>query len=136
MDTGRAKEAEAAYKEALAIGKALAEKHPEVPEYQDGLGGQLQQPGPSLLGHSGRDKEAEAAYKEALAIRTILAEKHPEVPEYQDSLAISSLNLGIPLLGHRPGQGSGSGLQGGPRHSENPGGKASRGARISECPGV
>ena len=34
MATGRAKEAEVAYKEAIAIQKILAERHPEVPEYQ------------------------------------------------------------------------------------------------------
>ena len=48
QDTGRAKEAEAAYKEALAIRKILVEKHPEVPEYQNRTSGQPRQPGQPL----------------------------------------------------------------------------------------
>ena len=50
-NTGRPKEAEAAYKEALAIRKILAEKHPEVPEYQNCLADSHIHPGQPLSGH-------------------------------------------------------------------------------------
>ena len=129
-EIGRTKEAEAAYKEALAIGKILVKKHSEVPEYQSQLstahGGLA-----VLYTCARRTKEAEAAYKESLAIGKILAEKHPGVPEYQHDLANSHSNLGYLYSGYRPGQGSGSRLQGSHRHSENPRGKASRRARVS-----
>ncbi len=93
-DTGRAKEAEAAYREALAIRKPLAQRHPEVPDYQDNLAGSHNNLG-NLYSDTGRLKEAEAACKKAIAIRRLLVEKHSEVPAYQDHLAASQYALGL-----------------------------------------
>ena len=75
--TGRAKEAEVADKEAIAIWKHLAEKHPEVPGYRHYLATSHNNLG-NLYEATGRAKEAEANHKEARAIWKHLAEKHPE----------------------------------------------------------
>jgi serine/threonine protein kinase len=83
IDFGIAKataQPESHYKEALAIWKLLAEKHPETPDYQrflaasyDGLA--------IVYQNTGRAKEGEAANKEAAAIRKTLAEKHLDAPK-------------------------------------------------------
>ena len=91
-DTGRPKEAEAAYKEAIAILKILADKHPEVPEYQNHLAGSHNNVG-SLYQNTGRVKEAEAAHKEALAIYQSLIEIYPNSSEYRERLATTYYNL-------------------------------------------
>ena len=86
QDTGRTKEAEAAYKEALTTWKALVEKHPDVHKYQSELRTSYFTLGNRSV-ETGRTKEAEAAYKEGITVARILVKKHPEAAEEQIELA-------------------------------------------------
>ena len=62
---GRTKEAEAADKEALAVRKTLAERHPEVPEYRQRLPNSYSRIG-ALYWGTGRTKKAELQLRKLL----------------------------------------------------------------------
>jgi tetratricopeptide (TPR) repeat protein len=82
---GRPKEAEEAYREALAIRKQLAAEFPNRPDYRHELARNHNNLG-NLLSAIGRPKEAEEAYREALAIRKQLAADFPNRPDYRQDL--------------------------------------------------
>jgi tetratricopeptide (TPR) repeat protein len=93
-DTSRAQEAEAAYRDALAIQKQLAADFPTAPQYRQGLALSLNTLAGLLKGPLGRPKEGETAHRDALAIQKQLAADFPTVPEYREDLATSHNNLG------------------------------------------
>ena len=78
--------------QALAILRSLAEKHPEVPDYQHNLGNIHVNLG-LLYRAAGRTEEAKAAFEDALRILKILAKKHPELPGCQAALFGTFYNL-------------------------------------------
>jgi tetratricopeptide (TPR) repeat protein len=82
--SGRFNDAEGAYKEAIALWKTMAEKHPEAADYQRNLANSHNNLG-DVYKASGRAKEAEAAYKEAAAVRKKLAKEHPEALKNENS---------------------------------------------------
>ena len=90
-DTQRLKEAEAAYQEALDIGRQLSKanpaayQQPDVALTLDNLA--------NLYGATQRMKQAEAAYQEALDIRRQLAKANPAA--YQPDVAATLHNLGM-----------------------------------------
>jgi serine/threonine protein kinase/tetratricopeptide (TPR) repeat protein len=95
---GETREAEAAYREAAALQKKLADEFPGRPEFRYDLGLTYNNLG-ALLNDTGRPGAAEAAYGEALALRKQLAAEFPDRPEYRHELAQSHNNLGN-LLSH------------------------------------
>jgi tetratricopeptide (TPR) repeat protein len=95
--TGRPKDAETAWRDALDLRKALADGFPAVPGYRADLATTHNNLG-ALLAVMGRHKEAEVAFRDALDLQKALAADFPAVPAYRDALASSHHNLGI-LLG-------------------------------------
>jgi tetratricopeptide (TPR) repeat protein len=95
--TGRPKDAEAAYTDALAIQKQLAAEYPGRPEFRQDLARTHTNLG-LLLGETGRHKDAEVAYRDALAIEKQLAAEYPGRPEFRHDLANNHNNLGVLLL--------------------------------------
>jgi tetratricopeptide (TPR) repeat protein len=93
---GELKEAEAAYTEALAIGKRLVADFPTRPEFRRGLVSSYNNLG-MLLKATGRPNEAERAHSDALALQKQLAADFPTRPEFRQDLATSYNNLGILL---------------------------------------
>jgi serine/threonine protein kinase/tetratricopeptide (TPR) repeat protein len=93
---GELKEAEAAFTEALAIGKQLAADFPARPEFRQGLASSHGNLG-LLLRATGRPKEAEKAITDALAIQERLAADFPTRPDFRRDLAQSQVNLGVLL---------------------------------------
>ena len=79
-DSGRLKEAESAYLEALAIWKKLAADVPDRPEFGQALAGIYNNLGNLLFLDAAWLKEAEAAHAEALAIRQRLVAAFPGRP--------------------------------------------------------
>jgi tetratricopeptide (TPR) repeat protein len=82
-DAKRPAEAEAAYRDALALWRQLATESPRVPGYQVGAAGTLALLG-LLLYETGRPVEGEAAWREALALWKRLTDEFPNVPMYRD----------------------------------------------------
>jgi tetratricopeptide (TPR) repeat protein len=95
-NTGRPKEAETAYADALALNKELSARFPARPDFGHDLAGSHQNLA-TLLMTSGRLQEAEAAYADALAIRKQLAADFPTRPEFRQDLASCHNNLGVLL---------------------------------------
>ena len=93
---GELKEAEAAYRDALAIQKQLAAEFPTRPDYRQNLARSHNNLG-VLLRDTGRLKEAEAAYRDALKLQQQLVAEFPTRPDYRQELARSHTNLGILL---------------------------------------
>jgi tetratricopeptide (TPR) repeat protein len=93
MNTGRLKEAEEAYREALALRKQLAADFPIVTGDRRNLASSHYDLG-TLLMNTGRLKEAETAYREVLVLRKQSMADFPTVPEYRADLASSDSNLG------------------------------------------
>src|SRR5262249_29713501 len=91
-ETGRLKEAEAAYTDALAIQKQLSADFPTRPEFRQALALTHNNLG-VLLRATGRLKEAESAYKGALSIQNQLAADFPSQPDLRNDLAGSFVNL-------------------------------------------
>jgi tetratricopeptide (TPR) repeat protein len=85
-DTGRAKEAEAAYRDALSIQGRLAADFPTITPYRQELSYSYHNLG-ELLRSTGRAKEAEATYRDALSIQERLVADFPIVPNYKAELA-------------------------------------------------
>jgi tetratricopeptide (TPR) repeat protein len=90
---GRLKEAEAAYRDALALQKRLAADFPTRPEFRQHLA-QTHQNLAGLLQATCRLKEAEAACRDALALQKHLAADFPTRPEFRQDLAGSTHNQG------------------------------------------
>jgi tetratricopeptide (TPR) repeat protein len=93
---GELQEAEAAYRDALALQKQLAADFPNRPEFRQELATSHNNLG-NLLRATGRLQEAEAAYRDALALQKQLAADFPTRPEFRQELASSHNNLGILL---------------------------------------
>jgi eukaryotic-like serine/threonine-protein kinase len=91
--TGRAKEAEAEHRAAVAISEKLAADNPTVTEFRERLAMSHSNLGVMLI-KTGRAKEAETECRAALAIRAKLAAENPAVTEFRNSLAGSHYNLG------------------------------------------
>jgi tetratricopeptide (TPR) repeat protein len=90
---GELKEAEAAYRQALAISKKLAEEFPKQPDYRHDWG--MSQNNLSLVLRSlGREEEAEKALRETLVVRKKLADDFPKEPNHRYWLATTYRNLG------------------------------------------
>jgi tetratricopeptide (TPR) repeat protein len=103
QDLGKRPEAEAEFRQALALHEQLARDFPAVPEYCRWLANSHNNLG-IILKYLGRWPEAEAECRRALALQERLAADFPSVPEYRQELALSHNNLGILLqdLGKRP----------------------------------
>jgi nephrocystin-3 len=82
--TGQIREAGIAYKEAISLWKAVAEKYPQLPEYRLSLAESYNGLG-DVYKATGRAKQAEEAHKEAEAIRKQLAEEQAKTPQKEDS---------------------------------------------------
>src|SRR5262249_52427190 len=91
---GRLSEAEAAYRDALAIKQQIAADFPTRPELRKDLATSQ-----NALGHLLRAKgslaQSEAAYRDALSIQKQLAADFPSRPEFRRDLALSHNNLGL-----------------------------------------
>ena len=103
--TGRLKEAEAAYADALALRKQLAADFPTRPEFRQELAASHNNLG-ILLKDTGRLKEAEAAYADALALQKQLAADFPNQPDLRNDLAGTCVNLALLRLGQRDFRGA------------------------------
>ena len=93
---GELKEAEAAWRDALALRKQLAADFPTRPEFRHNLAKSHNNLG-VLLSNTGRLQEAEAVWRDALALQKQLAADFPTSPDYRQELACSYNNLGILL---------------------------------------
>ena len=91
--TGRPAEAEAEYREALAIRRKLVDDNPADTEFRNRLAVSHNNLG-ILLSQTGKPSEAEAEYREALAIRRKLADDNPAVTDFRSGLAQSHNSLG------------------------------------------
>jgi tetratricopeptide (TPR) repeat protein len=98
---GELKEAEAAYRQGLAIQIPLAAQFPDRPDLRQQLAGAHLNLG-TLLYQTGRLKEAEAALRDALAIQKKLAAEAPTHADFRHPLGIIHLNLGTLL--HQTGR--------------------------------
>src|SRR5262249_55162691 len=103
--TGRLKEAETAYGQALALFKQLAADFPSVPQGRQSLA-QSQNALGLLLRRTGRPKEAEAALAAALALRKQLAADFPDQPDLRNDVAGTCVNLALLRLGQRDFEGA------------------------------
>jgi tetratricopeptide (TPR) repeat protein len=92
-DTGRPKEAEQDYEQALGIQKQLAADFPARPEFRHELAMSHNNRG-GLLYITGRLKEAEKDYEQAVDILTRLAADFPSRPEFRQELARSHYSRG------------------------------------------
>ncbi len=90
---GELKEAESAYREAVAIHQQLAARFPKQPEFRQGWA--ISQNNRALVLLSlGRLPEAEKAFDETLALRKQLADQNPKQPNDRYLLATTYRNLG------------------------------------------
>jgi hypothetical protein len=94
------RDAEAAYADALALRKRLADDFPARPEFRQDLADGLGNLG-VLLQITGRLKEAEAAHTDALTLRKQLAADFPDQSDLRNGLADSYTNLALLRLGQR-----------------------------------
>jgi tetratricopeptide (TPR) repeat protein len=95
--TGHAREAESAYRDALQGCRQLAAELPGVPEYRHNLASTHHELG-LLLAGMGRVTEAELAYRNAITLHTELATHFPAVSSYRHDLAKHHNNLGNALM--------------------------------------
>jgi tetratricopeptide (TPR) repeat protein len=86
------KQADAAYKEAIAIREKLVKEHPEVADYRARLGRDKSALG-LLCRDWGRADEADKLINEAAELCRGLIDKYPNVPEYQRDLATACENM-------------------------------------------
>ena len=93
---GDLKEAEAAFRDALALQKQLVAEFPIRPDFRQQLARTYGNLG-VLLRETGRLKEAEAAYRDALAIQKQLVADFPTRPDFRQELTKSYNNLGVLL---------------------------------------
>ena len=93
VGTGKAPEAEAEYRQALAIQQKLADDNPAVTEFRSSWP-TATTTSASCWRETGKASEAEAEYREALAIQRKLADDNPAVTDFRSRLAHSHHNLG------------------------------------------
>ena len=93
---GDLKEAEAAFRDALALQKQLAAEFPTRPDFRQELALCYNNLG-NLLSDTGRLAEAEVAYRETLKLQQQLVTDFPTRPDFRQELAKSHSNLGILL---------------------------------------
>ena len=93
---GDLKEAEAAFRDALALQKQLVAEFPIRPDFRQQLARTYGNLG-VLLSATGRLQEAEAAYRDALAIQKQLVAEFPTRPDFRQELTKSYNNLGVLL---------------------------------------
>jgi serine/threonine-protein kinase len=86
QETGRSKQAEPVYRDALAIQKQLAADFPNRPDFRSELAKSHNNLA-IVLGETGRPQEAETAFRDAIAIDKELATSFPAIPDYQADLA-------------------------------------------------
>ena len=96
QDTGRPKEAEAAYDQALRLRQQLAAQFPDDPGYREELAQSYNNLG-ILLKNTGRPKEAEAAYRDSLTLYQQLTDQFPANVRYLHALAKTHNNRGVLL---------------------------------------
>ena len=84
---GQAAEAEAEYRQALAIHQKLADDNPKVPELPQRRGLLPHQPRRRCSAGCGRPAEARDGCDRAIAIREALVKEDPKVPMYRSDLA-------------------------------------------------
>jgi serine/threonine protein kinase/Tfp pilus assembly protein PilF len=89
--------AEAAYKEALKLRRALVLELPSVPTYKQELAASHAELA-VLLQATGRQAEADKEFTQALEIRSKIASEFPWVPDFSRKLASTYNNRGILLL--------------------------------------
>jgi serine/threonine-protein kinase len=90
---GELKEAEANYREALALRNQLAADFPTRPDFRQILATSHNHLG-LLLRETSRPKEAEQAFQDALTLQKQLVADFPTQPEFRQELAVSHYNLG------------------------------------------
>jgi tetratricopeptide (TPR) repeat protein len=90
---GKLPEAEAAFRQALALGEKLVTDAPTVPEYRVQLAGCLNDVAALLL-DLGKRPEGEAAFRQSLALREKLVADFPSVPDYAVNLGGGYCNQG------------------------------------------
>ena len=95
---GKPAEAEAEYRQALAIDQKLVDDHPGVPELRVRLAGSHEALG-GLMSQTGKPGEAEAEYRRGLAVLRKIAENDPTNPRYRYFLAEGQNQLGEWLWG-------------------------------------
>jgi tetratricopeptide (TPR) repeat protein len=91
---GRLAEAEAAYRDALALRQQLADDFPARPDFRQDLARSHNSLG-NLLRATGRPARAEAAYRAALALQKQLVADFPDQPDKRNDLAGTLGNLAI-----------------------------------------
>ncbi len=96
-EQGRLEEAEAEYRQAIAISQQLADDSPAVTQYRDFLCKHHTTLG-NLLKDTGRSMEAVAELRMALAIHPKLADDGPAVTDFRIGLADSHQDLGWVLF--------------------------------------
>src|SRR5262249_20051968 len=89
----RYREADKAYRDALALAQALAEKHPELISYQRDVANTKDDLG-TLYQKTGRLAESETIHRESVALMHRLADRYPEVVDHLVNLAGAQMNLG------------------------------------------
>ena len=93
LEAGEIEEAEPLLISAEGRRRRLAEKHSQLPQYQDALASSHDSIG--RLQHARQDFDGAAAdYRMALTIREELRNKFPNVPKYEVAYASSQTNLG------------------------------------------
>ena len=90
---GKAAEAEAEYRKALAIRQKLADDNPAVTEFRNALADCHSNLG-SILPQTGKPAAAESEHQKALAIRRKLAEAEPGNPAWRNAIGVSLTSLG------------------------------------------
>jgi tetratricopeptide (TPR) repeat protein len=95
-DTGRLKEADEDYTQALRLRKQLAADFPTRPEFRQTLAGSHNNRG-NLLKDTGRLKEADEDYTQALRLQKQLVADFPARPDFRQDLAASYTNRGVLL---------------------------------------
>jgi tetratricopeptide (TPR) repeat protein len=94
QNSGRPREAEAAFGRARDLHQQLAKDFPAVPGYRQNLASTHTNLG-VLLQTTGRPQEAEAAYRQARDLQQQLAQDFPSVPDYANGLANTLVSLAI-----------------------------------------
>lgn len=90
---GEFKDAEAAYRSALAHCQQLAADDVAAAAYREDVS-RIQSNLGTLLSATGRFKDAEAAHRESLAIHKQLAREFPNVTAYRNAVGIGYMNIG------------------------------------------
>jgi tetratricopeptide (TPR) repeat protein len=91
------------YDKAVALRQALADAHPDNPQFQNDLAASLGNVG-QLLAQTPKKAEAMTVYQKAVVLRQKLAEAHPDNPRFQTLLANLYNNIGAFLTSSKPAE--------------------------------